>query len=64
MDLEDDDEGAGGRGFFPCRFYDKAGNETDGIQGHEVVARDPHEQFMDRPDAAPEAFNRDVDLDG
>ena len=64
MELEEDDEGAGGRGVFPRRFYDEAGNETDGIQGHEVIARDPRERFMDRPDAAPETFTRGIDLDG
>ena len=64
MDLEEDAEGAGGRVFFPRRFYDEVGNEMDGIQGHGVVARDPRERFMDNPDAAPEDFNRGVDLDG
>merc|ERR1712153_211230 len=28
MDLEEDDEGAGGRGGFPRRFYDEAGHEV------------------------------------
>ena len=64
MDLEEDDEGAGGRGVFPCRFYDEAGNETDGNQGQGVMHLDPRERFIDRPDAAPEAFTRGIDLDG
>ena len=64
MDLEEDDEGAGGRGVFPRRFYDEAGNETDAIQGHGLVTCDPRERFMDRPDAAPETFTRGIDLDG
>ena len=55
---------AGGRGVPPRGFYDKVGNETDGIQGHEVVARDPRERFMDHPDATPEDFNVGIDLGG
>ena len=63
--MEEDDEGAGVRVFFPRRFPDEAGNETDGIQGHGLVDRDPRKRFMDRPDAAPETdFTRGVDLDG
>ena len=65
MDLAEDDEGAGGRGVLPRRFYYEAGYETDGNQGHGLVTRDPHERFMDHPDAAPEEdFVRGVDLDG
>ena len=56
--------GAGGRGVFPCRVYDEAEDEIDGIQEHGVVARDPRERFMDRPDAAPENFTWGIDLDG
>ena len=58
MDLEEDDEGAGGRGGIPRRYYDGAENETDGAQGNGVVTRDPRERFMDRPNAAAEAFTR------
>jgi len=65
MDLEEDDEGAGGRGVLPRRFYNEAGNETDTTQGHGLITRDPHEHFMDRPEAAPDTdFVRGVDLDG
>ena len=64
MDLEEDDEGAGGRGIFPRRLYDEAGNETDGRQGNVIAARDPRERFMGRPDAAPENFTWGLDLDG
>ena len=65
MELEEDDEGAGGRGVFPRRFYDEAGNETDARQRHGVITRDPRERFMERPDAAPEEdFVRGVNLDG
>ena len=62
MDLEEDDEEAGGRGVLPCRFYDEAGNEV--YEGR-ADAPDPRERFMDRPDTAPDTdFTRGVDLDG
>ena len=65
MDLEEEDEGAGGRGVFPRRFYDEAGNEVGADQGQGVGYLDPRERFMDRPDAAPDTdFVREVDLDG
>ena len=64
MDLEEDDEGAGERGGFPRLFYNKAGNEVDVDQGQETMRPDPRKRFMDRPDAAPEDFNRGVNLDG
>ena len=34
------------------------------VQGHNLVARDSREQFIDRPDAASEDFTRGIDLDG
>ena len=62
MTLEEDDEGAGGGGVFPRRFYDEAGHEV--YEGR-ADAPDPRERFMDRPDAAPDTdFTRGVDLDG
>ena len=65
MDLEEDDEGAGGQGVLPRRFYDEAENKTDGTQGRGLVTRDPRKRFMDRPNAALEAdFTRGVNLDG
>ena len=64
MGLDEDDEGAGERGVFPRLFYDEAGNEVDADQGQGVLHLDPRKRFMDRPNAAPENFNRGVDLDG
>ena len=67
MDLEEDDNGAdgGGRGVvFPRRFYDEAGSEVGADQGQGVIAPDPRERYMNRPVAAPGAFNRGVDLYG
>ena len=57
------DEG-GGWGGHPCLFYDKAGNEVEADQRQEVMPLDPHERFMDCPDASPETFARGVDQDG
>ena len=54
MDLEEDDERAGGRGVLPSLFYDEAGNEVDTDQGQGLIIPDPHERFMDRPAAVPE----------
>ena len=67
MDLEEGDDGAdgGGRGgVLPRLFYNEAGNEVDADQGQGVLHLDPRKRFMDRPNAAPENFNRGVDLDG
>ena len=57
-------KGLADEGFSPAVFHDKVGNEVGGNQGPGVVGQDPRERFMDHPDAAPEDFNRDVNLDG
>ena len=57
----EEDNGGKGQGIFPRLFYDEAGNEVD--TEAQVEAPDPHERFMDCPDAAPDNFNRGVDLD-
>ena len=63
MDLEEDNEGAGGQKVFPCLFYNEAGNEVDADQDQGVITPDPHKRFIDRPYAAPEEFNSGVNLD-
>ena len=53
-----------GVGVYPHLFYNKARHEVDTVEEGAEVRPDPREHFMDRPDAAPDDLNREVDLDG
>ena len=66
MDLEEENDGADGGergGVFPCLFYNEAGNEVDADQGQGLINLDSRKRFMNYPTAAPDDFNRGVNLD-